>query len=63
MGKSQKVPLGNFKWVKEISHVNKNFMKNYNEDSDEEHFLQDDVQYPENLTFTMIAKIVATLQH
>ena len=40
---SLELPVDDFKWVKQ------DFLENYNEDSDEEYFLEFDVQYPENL--------------
>ena len=46
---SQKLPVNNFKWIKDVSQFNKNFIKNYNEESDEGYFLEDDVQYLEKL--------------
>ena len=30
---SQKLPVNNFKWVKDTSKINKEFIKNYNENS------------------------------
>ena len=45
----QKLPVNNFEWLKETSQFNKDFIKNYNEESDEEYFLDVDVQYPEKL--------------
>ena len=46
---SQKLPVNNFKWIKDASQFNENFIKNYNEESDEGYFLEDDVQYLEKL--------------
>ena len=46
---SQKVPINNFGWVKDTSQFNEDFIKNYNEKSDEGYFLEVDIQYPENL--------------
>ena len=46
---SQKFPVHKFEWIKDISKFNKDFIKNYNEESDEENFLEVDVQYPEKL--------------
>ena len=46
---SLKLPLGNFKWVEEISGFNEDFIKSYNDDNDEEFFLEIDVQYPLSL--------------
>ena len=45
---SQKLSVDSFKWVKNTSHLNKDFIKNYDEDSDEVYFVKDDVQYTEN---------------
>ena len=42
---SLKFPVNNFEWVKDTSQFNKDFMKNYNEESDEGYFLKVDVQY------------------
>ena len=36
---SQKLPLGGFKWVKNKSKFNEDFIKNYKGDSDIEYFL------------------------
>ena len=46
---SQKLPLNNFEWIKDVSQFNERFMKNYTEDIDEGHFLEVDVQYLEKL--------------
>ena len=46
---SQKLPLINFKWIKDTSQFNEDFIKNYNEESDEGCFLTVDVQYLEKL--------------
>ena len=45
----QKLPANDFKWVEDISRFNKDFKKIYNDESDEEYFLNVYVQYPENL--------------
>ena len=45
---SQKLPVDGFKWVKNTSHLNKDFIKNYDEDSYEVYFVKADVQYTEN---------------
>ena len=44
---SQKLPVNNFEWIKHTSEFNDNFIKNYNEKSDERYFLEVDVQYLE----------------
>ena len=46
---SQKLPVNNFEWIKDTSQFNKDFIKNYNEESDEGYFLEVDVQYLKNL--------------
>ena len=46
---SQKLPVNNFEWIKDTSQFNEDFIKNYNEESDEGYFLEVDVQYLENL--------------
>ena len=44
---SQELPVNGIKWVKNTSQFDKDFMKNYNEDSDKGYFLEVDVQYSE----------------
>ena len=52
---SQKLPLGGFKWIKELLKFNENFIKGYNENSNEGYFLKVDVEYRKNcLTFIEI---------
>ena len=46
---SQKLSLNNFEWIKDASQLNEDFIKNYNEESDEEYFVAVDVQYFEKL--------------
>ena len=46
---SQKLPVNNFKWIEESSQFNKNFIKNYDEKSEEGYILENDIQYPEKL--------------
>ena len=45
----QKLPVNNFEWIKDTSQFNEDFIKNYNEESDEGYFLEVDVQYPPKL--------------
>ena len=45
----QKFPVTNFKWIKDTSQFDEDFMKNYNEESDKGHFLQADVEYLKKL--------------
>ena len=46
---SQKVPIDGFKWNENTSQLNKDFMENYNENSDERYFLEVEVKYPKAL--------------
>ena len=45
----QKLPVNNFELMEDTSQFNKDFIKNYSEESDEGYFLEVDVQYPEKL--------------
>ena len=45
----QKLLVNNFEWIKDISHFNQDFIKSYNEKSDERCFIEVDVQYREKL--------------
>ena len=42
---SQKLPVINFKWKKNMSKFTKEFIKNYDEDSDKGYILEVDVGY------------------
>ena len=46
---SQKLPVSSFKWKKNISKFTKEFIKNYDEDSNKGYILEVDVKYPKNL--------------
>ena len=46
---SQKLPINNFEWIEDTSRFNKDFIKNFNEESYEGYFLELDVQYFKNL--------------
>ena len=41
---SQKLSVNNFGWIKDTSQFNKDFIKNYNENSDEGCFFEVDAQ-------------------
>ena len=43
---SQKLPVGGFKWKKNILKFNEDFIKNYGEDSDKVYILEVDFDYP-----------------
>ena len=46
---SQKLPVRGFKWKKYILKFNREFIKNYDEDSDKVHILEVDVKYSKDL--------------
>ena len=46
---SQKLPVNDFKWAKNLSKFNEIFIKNYNENSDIGYFLEVDIDYPKKL--------------
>ena len=72
---SQNLPVNNFKWIKDTSQFNEDFIKNYNEESYEGYFLEVDGQYhkelleiyndlpflPERMKIEKIEKLVANL--
>ena len=45
----QTLPVNEFKWFKNISEFNEDFIGRYNDKSDEGQFLEVEVQYPEKL--------------
>ena len=72
---SQKLSVNIFEWIKDTSQFNEDFIKNYNEESDEGYFLEVDVQYleklhelhndlpflPERMKIEKVEKLVANL--
>ena len=46
---SQKLPVNNFKWVKDTSKINEEFIKNYNENNQKGYILEVDVKYSKKL--------------
>ena len=46
---SQKLPLNKFEWIEDTPQFNEDFIKSYNEESDEGYFLEVYIQYPEKL--------------
>ena len=69
---SQKLPVNNFEWIKDTSQFNEDFIKNYNEESDERyvdfqyleklHELHNDLPFlPERMKIEKVEKLVANL--
>ena len=46
---SQKLPVSDFKWIKDTSKINEEFIKNYDENNDKGYILEVDVKYPKRL--------------
>ena len=46
---SEKLPVDGFKWVEDISEIDGNFIKNYDEDSNVGYFIEADIEYPNEL--------------
>ena len=46
---SQKLPVNNFKWVEDVSRINEEFIKNYNENGSKGYILEVDVKCPKKL--------------
>ena len=44
---SQRLPVDVFEWVEETFWINEDFIKRYNEESDEGYLLEVDIQYLE----------------
>ena len=49
MGNVTKLPVNKFEWIEDTSQFNEDFIKSYNEESDEGYFFEVDVQYSETL--------------
>ena len=45
----EKLLLGGFKWIKDVSKIDKDFIKNYDENGDIGYFLEVDVKYSKEL--------------
>ena len=45
----KKLPVGDFKWVDDLSIFTEDVIKNYNENSDEGYFFEANVEHPKNI--------------
>ena len=52
MGDVSKITSNGFKWVKKLSKSNEDFIKKYDENSNEGYFLEVDVKYSKQLSNT-----------
>ena len=46
---SQPLPVDGFDWVKNLSKIDDNFIKNYDEESDKGYIVDVDIEYPREL--------------
>ena len=46
---SKKLPVDGFEWVEDLSTIDEDFIKSYDEDSDVGYFIDADVKYPKEL--------------
>ena len=46
---SQKLPVNGFKWIEDVTEINEEFIKNYDENNDKGHILEVDLKYPKKL--------------
>ena len=42
---SKKLPVDGFEWVKDLSKIDEDFIKNYDENSDVGYFIEADIEY------------------
>ena len=49
MGNVSKITCNGFKWENDLSRFNEDFIRNYNENSDEGYFLEVDIDFPKQL--------------
>ena len=55
---SQKLLVSNFEWIEDTSQFNEDFIKSYNEESDERYSVEVDIHYPEiYMDFPMIYRL------
>ena len=45
----QKIPVNGFKWINDVSEINEEFIKNYDENSDKGYIIEADIKYPKKL--------------
>ena len=43
------LPIDGFDWIKDLSKMDEDFIKNYDNDSDKGYILEVDVKHPKNL--------------
>ena len=46
---TEPLPVDGFEWMEDLSKIDEDFIKNYDENSDKAYILELDVEYPKNL--------------
>ena len=46
---SEKLPVDGYEWIEDISEIDENFIKNYDEDSNVGYSIEVDIKYPKEL--------------
>ena len=46
---SEPLPVDGFNWIKDLSKIDEDFIRNYDKDSDKGYILEVDVKYPKTL--------------
>ena len=54
---SEPLPVDGFDWIKDLSRIGEDFIKNYDKDSDKGYILEVDVEYPKHLQFLYLGNI------
>ena len=57
---SQTVPVNKFGWIKDTYQFDEDFIKNYNEESNEGYFLEVDVQCLEKIIYMIKVNMLST---
>ena len=52
---AEPLPVDGFDWIKDLSKIDEDFIKNYDKDSNKVYILEVDVEYPKNLQFGNIS--------
>ena len=51
---TKKLTVGSFKWVKNVSRIDEEFIKNHDENSDIGYFIKVDLEYPKELLICIV---------
>ena len=51
----QNLPVGGFEWIRDVSRIDEDFIKNYDENSDIGYFLKVDIEYDKNYMIYIVS--------